>query len=443
MKCGATRRYQGAKYLLPPTSISEQNRKGAAVSAARNGGKMADEVKTEELGTEGAIPEETGAEEGVSDLETADAGTEGASDLETVDAGTEGASDLETTDAETDEASDSETEERVVMEYGFKKTPATDNVPKRRPLVGVEDKKAETKRILIFLALCFGVAWAVEIGMAAPLYRSGESDAVREAMNIISQMMFTPAIAALIARLLTREGLVKSGFQFNFSQHKFLFLFSWFGMTILTYLGAILYFVVFRDNFDPNMTEFTASYNSNAAQPMDAVNIVAAFKTDLLMKLFTAPILDVINSFGEEWGFRAYLLPKLYRKIGAVPAMLISGAASGLWYAPLVALGYYYGGSYWGFPVTGILAMCAFGMVTGVIYSYLCLRTGSIFPSVFAHSAVSVMMSQAAMFTFDGGNYFVGPAPTGILAGIPFAAAAVVCLVSMYKNPVKAGTEEA
>lgn len=364
-------------------------------------------------------------------------------DVETADAEAIEISDEETMDVEAREASDSESEGHIVMEYGFKKTKTADNLPKRRPLVGVEDKKAETKRILIFLALCFGVAWAVEIGMAAPLYRSGEAGAVREAMNIISQMMFTPAIAALAARLLTREGLVKSGFQFNFSQHKFLFLFGWFGMTILTYLGAILYFVVFRDNFDPNMTEFVASYNSKAAQPMDAVQIVAMFKTDLLMKFFTAPIVDVINSFGEEWGFRAYLLPKLYRKIGAVPAVLISGAASGLWYAPLIALGYHYGGAYWGFPVTGILAMCVFGMVTGTIYSYLCLRTGSIFPSVFAHSAVNVMMSQAAMLTFDGGNYFVGPAPTGILAGIPFAAVAVFCLVSMWKHPIKAGTEEA
>lgn len=393
---------------------------------------MADEVKTEELDTEGVIPKEAAAKEGVSDTETADAKAEGTSDTEMADAKAEGTSDTETADIET--------EKHIVMEYGFKKKPAADDMPKRRPLVGVEDKKVETKRILIFLALCFGVAWVVEIGVVSPLYQSKEADAVREAMNIISQMMFTPAIAALIARLMTREGLVKSGFQFNFSQHKFLFLFGWFGMTILTYAGAILYFVVFRDNFDPNMTEFVASYNSKAARPMEAVEIVAMFKTDLLMKFFTAPILDVINSFGEEWGFRAYLLPKLYRKIGAVPAMLISGAASGLWYAPLVALGYYYGGSYWGFPATGILAMCVFGMVMGVIYSYLCLRTGSIFPSVFAHSAVSVMMSQAAMFTFDGGNYFVGPAPTGILAGIPFVIAAAVCLVSMYRHPVKAGT---
>lgn len=317
--------------------------------------------------------------------------------------------------------------------------------PKKRPLVGVTDKRVETKRILFFLALCFGVAWISEIFAIIPMHQSGDADLVKRAMDMISQIMLTPALAALVVRLWTREGLVKSGFQFNFFEKKLLFLSGWFGTTALTFLGAVLYFLIFRDNFDPNMTEFVASYSksaANAGTQIDAVNIVASYKADLLIKVFTAAVLDLINSFGEEWGFRAYLLPKLYRKFGAVAAILLSGFASGLWYAPLVAAGYYYGSGNAGFPVANILAMCLFGMVTGSIYAFLCLRTGSIFPAVFAHSAVNVMMSQASLFTYDGGNYFVGPAPTGILSGLPFIIAAALCLVSMHKNPVKPGGEQ-
>lgn len=317
-------------------------------------------------------------------------------------------------------------------------------IPRKRELVGVTDKKVETKRILYFLALCFGAAWVTEIFAIIPMYQSGDVDLVKEAVDMISQLMLTPALAALVIRLFTREGLVKSGLQFNLFEHKALFLLGWFGTTALSFAGALIYFLVFRDNFDPNMTDFVASYGksaANAGAQIDAVSIVAAYKTDLLIKVFTAAVLDFINSFGEECGFRAYLLPKLYRKFGAVPAMLLSGFASGLWYAPLVAAGYYYGTGNAGFPVVNILAMCLFGTVTGVLYSYLCLRTGSIFPAVFAHSAVNVLMSQAALFTYDGGNFFVGPSPTGILSGLPFIAAAAVCLYLMYRNPVKPGEE--
>lgn len=317
-------------------------------------------------------------------------------------------------------------------------------IPKKRELVGVTDKKVETKRILYFLALCFGVAWVTEIFAIIPMYQSGDAELVKEATDMISQLMLTPALAALAIRLVTREGLAKSGFQFNFLEYRVLFLLGWFGTTALTFAGALIYFLIFRDNFDPNMTNFVAFYGESAASAgvqSDAVNIVADYKTNLLLKVFTAAVLDIINSFGEEWGFRAYLLPKLYRKFGAVPSMILSGLASGLWYAPLVTVGYYYGTGNAGFPVVNILAMCVFGAVTGIIYAYLCLRTGSIFPAVFAHSAVNVLMSQAALFTFDGGNLFVGPSPTGILSGLPFIAAAAVCLILMHRNPVRPSSE--
>ena len=105
-------------------------------------------------------------------------------------------------------------------------------IPKRRELIGVTDKKVETKRLVYFLALCFGITWISEIFAIIPMYRSGEVELVTEAAKMISQMMLTPALAALVVRLMTREGLVKSGFQFNFFEHRFLFLFGWFGTTL-------------------------------------------------------------------------------------------------------------------------------------------------------------------------------------------------------------------
>lgn len=310
---------------------------------------------------------------------------------------------------------------------------------KQSRFVGVDNPQIESKRIGIFFIVTFVISWVVEFGAIIPMFNSTETEYVQNAVSMIGSMMFAPAFGALIARLLTKEGLVHSGFQFNFSQFRFHFLFGWFGMTALSFLGAVIYFLIFRNNYDANMTNFVANY---MGEETDAVQVIAAYKTDLLIKLFTAPVLDVVNSFGEEWGWRAYLLPKLYRKLGTVKAVLLSGFLSGLWYAPLVTIGYFYGVDYPGEPFTGILAMCIFGTVTGIIYSALALRTGSIFPAVFAHSSMSVMMSQAANFTFDGGNYFVGPAPTGIIAGIPLLVAAVLFMRDLIKNPVKSSAEK-
>ena len=83
-------------------------------------------------------------------------------------------------------------------------------IPKKHKLVGVTDKKVETKRILYFLALCFGVAWISEIFAIIPMYHSDNVEVVKQAVDMISQLMLTPALAALVIRLATREGLVKS-----------------------------------------------------------------------------------------------------------------------------------------------------------------------------------------------------------------------------------------
>jgi membrane protease YdiL (CAAX protease family) len=315
----------------------------------------------------------------------------------------------------------------------------SNNMKLEKPPVSY-DKTIETKRLIIFLLLCFGAAWLVMIFGIMQGYNSTDSDISQKAQEMAAQVMLTPALAALVARLATREGLAKSGIQFNLTQHTFLFLFGWFGMSILTFIGAVIYFVIFKDNFDPNMTNFAAVYSDAAnavGAEIDIVDVVAGYKTDLIAKFFTAAVLDIINSFGEEWGFRAYLLPKLYRKLGAIPAILLSGLISGLWYAPFVVMGLYYGDGNVGFPVVNIIAMCIFGCVTGTIYSYLSLRTGSIFPAVFAHSALNIMMSQAALFTFDGGNYFIGPSPTGIIGGLPFIITAVIFMYDIYKHPIQ------
>ena len=313
------------------------------------------------------------------------------------------------------------------------------NSKPRKQLVGVDNPEIETKRLRIFLAIAFGITWVIQIFVVRPMYLSGDENAVARAVELLSQLTFAPAFAAVFARLFTQEGLSHSGLQFNISENKFLFLFGWFGSTFLVFAGAILYFLFNKGNFDPNMTDFVNSYTGTEE---DAIQIVAAFKTDLLIKVFTAPAYDIVNSFGEEWGFRAYLLPKLYRKVGTMKAILITSFLSGLWYAPMVALGYFYGKDYTGFPVSGIVAMCIFGMATGIIYSSLSLITGSVFPAVFAHSAMNVMMTQAMFFTVDGGNPFIGPSVTGIIGGFPIILAAIGFLVYIYKHPIKTSAQK-
>lgn len=311
----------------------------------------------------------------------------------------------------------------------------TNTSSNKKKLVGIKNPKIETVRILLYLAVTFCFAWIMEIFELIPMINSGNEEMSQQAYSMISIMLFSPALGVIVARISSREGLARSGIKFNFSQHKLSYLFSWFGVTGLVSIGAVLYFVIFRNNFDPKMSYYIQQSQA-AGVTGDTAEIIKNFRIALIINILTAPIIDLVNCACEEWGWRAYLLPKLYRKFGTVPAILLTGLANGIWYAPLAIIGYFYGTGYSGFPVTGIIAMCIFSMVTGCIYSALTLHTGSIIPAIFAHSALNVMLPKAAYFTVDGGNYFVGPAATGIVSGIPLIIAAVVSIVYMVKHPV-------
>jgi membrane protease YdiL (CAAX protease family) len=157
--------------------------------------------------------------------------------------------------------------------------------------------------------------------------------------------------------------------------------------------------------------------------------------------LLLAPALNFVPCFGEEWGWRGYLLPKMAEKFSAVPLVVITGVIWGLWHAPVTALGHNYGVGYPGFPWAGIAAMCGFCIVLGIFFSYLTIKTGSCIPAVLAHGAVNGTCALGIYLTRDGGNPFVGPAPTGIVGAVPFLVLAAVCLLRLKKQE-SAGAEE-
>lgn len=96
-------------------------------------------------------------------------------------------------------------------------------------------------------------------------------------------------------------------------------------------------------------------------------------------------LLNIISAAGEEIGWRGYLFPRLYERIGALPAVLASGVIWGLWHAPVILLGYNYPTN----PVVGLAAMCVLATGIGAILAWLRQRSGSIWPAALGHGALN------------------------------------------------------
>ena len=301
----------------------------------------------------------------------------------------------------------------------------------------METKKQDLKRVIIYVVITFALTWLYSIVLIYPI-ANGEALSGIPALAtqlVVAAAMFCPAIGVLLTRLVTKEGFQNAWLKPNLKKNIRFYLLAWFGPAILTFLGMALYFLIFPENLDLEFGYFVAALESTGASMEELpIPIGLLMLVQCVQALFLAPVLNFVTCFGEEWGWRGYLLPKVSKHFSTVPTMLITGIIWGLWHAPLTIIGHNFGLGYWGFPFTGIAMMCVFCTVLGIFLSYVTLKTKSCIPAVLGHGAVNGIAAVGMYFTRDGGNPFIGPAPTGIIGIIPFLAVAIFMVISLQRT---------
>lgn len=121
----------------------------------------------------------------------------------------------------------------------------------------------------------------------------------------------------------------------------------------------------------------------------------------IVLQLVTLPLAALINlvpALGEELGWRGWLLPKLM-PLGTLPALLVSGVIWGLWHAPLILLGYNYPDAPGWLGLSAMVAMC---VLVGVVFGWLRLRSGSVWPAALAHAAFNGAGATFLLFARAG-----------------------------------------
>jgi len=297
--------------------------------------------------------------------------------------------------------------------------------------------KQETKRILLFLAITFSLTWAYCLAVVYPLLRG---DVLTGLPSIAAQLsvaaaMFFPSVGVLLTRLITKEGFRNAWLRPHIKGNIKIYLAAWFGPGILTLLGTGIYFLLFPQQFDPSLGYFKATLEAAGGDLSTLpVSLPVLMLIQAVQGLFLAPAMNFVNCFGEEWGWRGYLLPKMAEKLPPILMLPVTGIIWGLWHAPLTIAGHNYGLGYPGYPFTGIAAMCGFCVVTGIFLSWLTLKTRSCIPAVLAHGAINGIAAIGIYLTADGGDPFIGPAPTGIVGALPFLAVAIILCLTYFRK---------
>ncbi|MDK2980361.1 MAG: protease family protein [Chloroflexota bacterium] len=293
----------------------------------------------------------------------------------------------------------------------------------------------EKRRLKLFLIFAFGISWAsaVVIAMTGGLVNSPElipNSGVTLALVLeASVYMWGPALANIITRAITHESWGNALLKPQLKRGWPYWLAGWFGPGLATVIGIVLFFIFLPQYYDSNFTALRAQLE--AANPGSAINPMSVIISQTVVAFLLSPVLNAVSTFGEEFGWRGYLLPKLSAQMGNRKALLVSSAIWGVWHWPVIAMGHNYGLSYWGYPWLGMVMMVWFTLSVGVFFGWLTQKAGSFWPAVIAHGALNGIAALGLLFVSGPTPMILGPSPAGLIGCIPFTVASAIILAKM------------
>lgn len=269
-----------------------------------------------------------------------------------------------------------------------------------------------------------GVYFAVVVPLSAftewKIATSGGT--ISDHPGLVLALMWTPALAMLVARVVLREGAGDVSFRFRAPKgHEGSkaplarpLLVAWLSPVLV---GGIAYGAAWASGIEPFSPKGLASFG--LAHTPAALRFVVS----LVLNLTLGTVLSAITAAGEELGWRGYMLTRLVDAKVPYP-VLVSTLVWGLWHAPLIAAGVYAAGRY---PALSVVCFFTSIVGGGAVAAYARLASGSVWPAVLFHASWNAVIQG----TFDGFTAGGDAARTAnVMTGESGVLVAVVSLVA-------------
>ncbi len=258
----------------------------------------------------------------------------------------------------------------------------------------------DRKGIISFLIITFGITYAIEGMLIQAGFRWTRVPPLYGQL-IIAGVMWVPAVATVLTiKLITREGFAITNFRMG---------------TLKPYLtSALVIPACFMATYaltwllglgqpDWQLAGFRVLTTSTGAGTSTMSSSALILPAVFLASLFLGPTVNGIFGFGEELGWRGYLLPKLM-PLGKLKAYTIVGVIWGLWHAPLVIVGF----NYPGYPLLGIVAMVVMTTTIGIYVNEMTLQHRSSILAGWIHGAFNGQAYGIWRILFPNVNPLIG-----------------------------------
>ena len=279
----------------------------------------------------------------------------------------------------------------------------------------------EKKKILIFLAFCFGISW-----LSAGIFYLCRIDYQSVWGFLFATVyMFFPLVSVLLTQLVTGEKPL-SDIGISFRLNKWWWL-GWLVIIPLPILVSIPVSALFpgvsigadTDSLKQTMEAMQAQGLSLGPWGVGLITLLSGFVAGLTINAFFA--------FGEESAWRGFL-HRLLKGKGFWKECLIIGIIWGIWHAPLILMGH----NYPSHPVAGVFMMVAFCVLVTPLMVFIRERSGSVIMAAIAHGTINALGGLPIVYLIGYKELLSGI--TGLAGFIVLALADIVILLLNNKR---------
>jgi uncharacterized protein len=268
--------------------------------------------------------------------------------------------------------------------------------------------------VAIFAVLAYGIAWLIwipEMSTAWEAIASGRTPTPYAAGGLTVLGMLAPGIAAVIMRLfVTKEGLQGS---LGPVRHRWRFL-------AIAAVGPAL-FVLASVGIAAGTRLADFSLGTDEGLPYVLVMLLA----------IGTPVSAVL-AFGEEYGWRGYLLPKLLA-LGEIKASIVIALIWAPWHLPILFAGLNYGGEN---PAAVLAFMVALGIMLSLFFTRMFVAAGgSVLVVAVMHGSLNAFGDRLSNGEHLLGDPFV--ASIGGLVGFALMAAVLVAAYGLRSRSAR------
>jgi len=273
------------------------------------------------------------------------------------------------------------------------------------------------KNVAAFLFICFGgsfvMGWDLKPSVAPGLL---------QITTVIFPMSLCPAIAAFIMRgLVTREGFADASFSLNFRQKWRYYI----GATILPAVTAVAggAFLPVSNYVLPEWLWVTVQNSPTGA----LASLLQSWLTSIIQLVILTVVMTPIL-FGQEFGWRGYLQPRLSRN--SLLSAVLTGLIWGVWLSLVTWRAYRLGGS----AIIGLLVIPFACVCLSIILGWFRSRTGSIWATSLLHGAIAVAGGSLIVAPIYVTAEVVSVSSLGIWSLIPLSGLTVWVLVAEWRQ---------